>query len=154
MTVLLAATCSTLSVILSHVCTIRAEASWICDCVKAFPQSFIHQYAMSPMKTSTQELKLKYIPILKLKIYRRGEYSENSDVLMQEFRSGSSMMYHIKWKLESLRRVLYETDSDKSIDQWHTLQTLTPEDLDLALYDWFSLKTLHHRDMHLSLDKW
>jgi hypothetical protein len=55
--------------------------------------------------------------------------------------------------MESLRRVPYETDSDKSIDQRHTFQTLKPEDLDHTFFDLFSLKTLHHRDMHLSLDK-
>lgn len=38
---------------------ITVELSWICDCISVYLKLFTHKAAMSPKKTSIQELKWK-----------------------------------------------------------------------------------------------
>lgn len=76
----------------------------------------------------------------KMEICRRLEQGENRNVLMKEFNIGSSTIYDIKSQSNNLKEFLGNSETEKSIENRHTLHSPKLEYLDRALYEWFTLK--------------
>ncbi|XP_005302607.2 jerky protein homolog [Chrysemys picta bellii] len=76
----------------------------------------------------------------KIDICTRLEKGENRNVLMQEYNVGSSTIYDIKAQKGQLLKFFASCESNKAVEQRHTLHMPKLEQLDSVLYEWFSLK--------------